>query len=457
MKPSPTADLVLRGRCVLAGRIVPAEVAVHEGVIVSVDAAIDAGTKASDAAQVVELDDDEVLLPGLVDTHVHVNEPGRTHWEGFESATLAAAAGGVTTILDMPLNSIPPTIDVAALEVKREATKGKRHVDVGLWGGAVPSSLGTLRELHEAGVFGFKCFLADSGVEEFPALDNDQLDQALAEVASFGGLLVVHAEDARIIERAPHKRGPRYADFLASRPAAAEIAAVETVLELAAKRGARVHLLHLSSGDALGLIRDAKDNGVQVSVETCPHYLTLAAEEIGDGRTEYKCCPPIRNAKNRELLWDGLADGIIDCIVSDHSPTTPELKLLDTGDFGGAWGGISSLQLGLPLVWTEARRRGHDLAQVVRWMASRPADIAGVRGKGHIASGHDADFVIFAPDADFVVDVDDLHFKNPITPYAGRALWGVVRRTWSRGTCVFAHTDSAAVLPTGHLLSRGEV
>lgn len=459
------ADLVLRGRCIVDDEVSLVAVSARDGVIVSVEAWDGAREAAPDAARVVELAADEVLLPGLVDTHVHVNEPGRTEWEGFDSATRAAAAGGVTTILDMPLNSIPPTIDVEALEAKRQATAGKRHTDVGFWGGAVPSSLGTFRQLHEAGVYGFKCFLADSGVEEFPALDTDQLDEALAEVASFGGLLIVHAEDARVIDQAPRSSGPRYADFLASRPSAAEDKAIDTVLELAAKHEARVHILHLSSGGALDSIRGAKRDGVQVSVESCPHYLTVTADEIGAGQTQFKCCPPIRDAANRDLLWQGLADGVIDCIVSDHSPSTPDLKRLDTGDFGGAWGGISSLQLGLSLIWTEARTRGHDLPRVARWMASRPAEIAEVLGKGRVGVGYAADFAVFAPDDTFVVDADELHHKNAITAYAGRTLCGVVRQTWLRGQLVHAAPgkgpaapDGRAVIPSpsGRLLSRGE-
>ncbi|MBA2445708.1 MAG: allantoinase AllB [Nocardioidaceae bacterium] len=455
MTPSPAADLLVRGRCVVDDRIAPVEVAVRDGVIVSVQAWDGAGEAAAGTTRVVELAADEVLLPGLVDTHVHVNEPGRSQWEGFDSATRAAAAGGVTTILDMPLNSIPPTIDVEALAVKRQATEGKRHIDVGFWGGAVPSSLGSLHRLHKAGVFGFKCFLADSGVEEFPALDTDQLDAALAEVAALGALLIVHAEDARVLQQAPRSNGPRYADFLASRPASAEIAAVETVLELAAQHQAGVHILHLSSGNALDSIRDAIRNGVRVSVETCPHYLTVTSDDIGDGETLFKCCPPIRDADNRERLWQGLSDGVIDCIVSDHSPSTPDLKLLDQGDFDGAWGGISSLQLGLSLIWTDARARGHDLTRVARWMATRPAEVAAVRGKGRVAVGYHADFAVFAPDATFVVDAHQLHHKNPLTPYAGRSLSGVVRQTWLRGRRV--HPQAGVdVERTGRLLSRGE-
>jgi allantoinase len=374
---------------------------------------------------------DLVLLPGLVDTHVHVNEPGRTEWEGFASATRAAAAGGVTTIVDMPLNSIPPTVTVEALSDKRNAARGQCHVDVGFWGGAVPSNLDDLPSLKQAGVFGFKCFLVDSGVPEFPPLDAAGLNAALDATDA---LFIVHAEDPASITAAPHSR--KYGDFLASRPRAAENAAVATVIEAAKRTGRRMHVLHLSSSDALAAIAEAKRAGVPVTAETCPHYLTLTAEQVPDGATQYKCCPPIREADNRDALWQGLSEGTIDCVVSDHSPSTPALKRLDTGDFAAAWGGIASLQLGLPVVWTEARRRGYQLADLVRWMARRPAELAGLRRKGRIAAGYDADFAVFAPDETFTVDPAALHHRHPVTPYAGQVLSGVVHQTWLRGEVV---------------------
>jgi allantoinase len=402
-----------------------------------------------DAAEVLELAADEVLLPGLVDTHVHVNEPGRTEWEGFETATRAAAAGGVTTIVDMPLNSLPPTVDVAALETKKKAADGKCAVDVGFWGGAVPGNRAELRALHEAGVFGFKCFLLDSGVEEFPPLSAAELEIYLREVASFDGLMIVHAEDADEIERAPSRAGGRYADFLRSRPDDAESRAVETVLDAVRRTGARTHVLHLSSAAALPALRGARAEGLPVTVETCPHYLSFEAESIAEGATQFKCCPPIRGAANREELWRALAAGDIDCVVSDHSPCTAELKRLDAGDFALAWGGVSSLQVGLPAVWTGARARGRTLVDVVRWMAEGPARLAGMRTKGRLAVGCDADFSVFAPDQAFVVDPARLHHRNPVTPYAGRQLDGVVRRTWLRGRPVGED-------PRGRFLVRGE-
>ncbi len=402
------------------------------------------------AAGIVELGEDVVLLPGLVDTHVHVNEPGRTEWEGFATATRAAAAGGVTTIIDMPLNSIPPTTDVQALELKRKTAEGQVHVDVGFWGGAVPGNLPELRGLHDAGVFGFKCFLLHSGVDEFPPLEADELEAALREIRSFGALMIVHAEDSSAIDRAAAPNGESYKAFLASRPRGAENLAVAQVIELARWTGCRVHILHLSSSDALPMIRSARRDGVQVTVETCPHYLSFTAEEIADGATQFKCCPPIREADNRELLWRGLGSGTIDCVVSDHSPCTPELKRFDIGDFGVAWGGIASLQLGLSAVWTEARTRGHDLTDVVRWMAENPASQAGLLTKGRIALGAAADFCVFAPDEAFVVDANRLHHKNPVTPYSGRALAGRVRETWLAGRRLDPDGE-----PQGTLLRRG--
>ena len=403
-------DLVIRGERVLVdGAFVPAEVEVCDGVIVAVRveerptesaASRDPSstTATSDAARIIELAPDEVLIPGLVDTHVHVNEPGRTEWEGFASATRAAAAGGVTTIVDMPLNSIPPTTSVAALDAKRAAAEGQVFVDVGFWGGVVPGNLDDLAPLVGAGVFGFKCFLLHSGVDEFPPVTPDGMEAAMAVLADLGSLLIVHAEDARLIDEAPHPHSAEYVDFLASRPPEAEDAAIADVIERARRTGASAHILHLSSADAAGRIARAKGDGVDLTVETCPHYLTLTAEEIPSGSTAFKCCPPIRGAGNREALWGALDEGVIDFIVSDHSPATPELKYAADGDFAAAWGGIASLQLGLPLVWTEARRRGIRLERVIEWMSTAPARRVGLTAKGAIEVGRAADLVVFAPE-----------------------------------------------------------
>jgi allantoinase len=404
----------------------PGAVGIADGVIVAVGEDLD-------GPRIIDLADDEVLLPGLVDTHVHVNDPGRTEWEGFATATRAAAAGGVTTLVDMPLNSVPPTVDVPALDLKRATAFGRTYTDVGFWGGAVPGNLAALPGLHEAGVYGFKCFLLHSGVDEFGHLSQEELEAALRVLREFDGLMIVHAEDPDAIEHAPEPHGRSYGEFLASRPRDAENRAIANVIAAARRTGARVHVLHLSSADALPLLAAARADGVAITAETCPHYLTLTAEEIADGATEFKCCPPIREAANQDLLWQGLADGVIDCVVSDHSPCTAELKRFDTGDFGTAWGGIAGLQLGLPVMWTAARRRGVPLTDVVRWMSAAPAALAGLTGKGAIEVGRDADLCVLAPDEEFTVDVARLFHRNAVSAYHGQRLAGVVRRTWLRG------------------------
>jgi allantoinase len=420
----------------------PAAVHVEDGVITAVTGFDDAGDRP------LTLADDEVLLPGLVDSHVHVNEPGRTEWEGFASATRAAAAGGITTIVDMPLNSIPPTVSVEALHVKRAVAAGQVSVDVAFWGGAVPGNADQLQPLLAAGAVGVKCFLLDSGVPEFPPLDDAGLRAALTALADVDGLLIAHCEDGGVITAAPQPGGPSYAAFLASRPGAAEETAIGRLIAAARETGARVHVVHLADADALPMLRAARAEGVRITVETCPHYLTFSAEEVPDGATSFKCCPPIREASHREALWAALADGDIDLVVSDHSPCTPELKRLDVGDFALAWGGIAGLQVTLPVVWTGARARGLSLADVVRWMSAAPAQLTGLTGKGAIAVGKDADLAVFAPDEQW--SVAELHHRNPVTPYAGRELTGVVRRTWLRGQAL---EDGDA--PLGRLISRG--
>jgi allantoinase len=434
----------------MAGGLVPALIAITGGKVSGVH---DLSEEiAFPGIPVRRLADDEVLLPGLVDTHVHVNEPGRTQWEGFATATRAAAAGGVTTIVDMPLNSLPPTIDEAALEVKRAAAGGQCWVDVAFWGGALPGNEPDRGGLHRAGVRGFKCFLADSGVPEFPPLDRAALHRAAAQIAELGSVLLVHAEDPAYLGETGGPGGADYAAFLRSRPPRAEISALEAVIETARRTGVRAHILHVSSADAIELLAAARAEGLAVTSETCPHYLALAAEDVPAGATEFKCCPPVRERANSGQLWAGLLAGAIDCVVSDHSPCPPELKLPDTGDFAKAWGGIASLQLSLPVVWTQARERGCQLADLARWMACGPAELAGLASKGRIAVGCDADLVAFAPGASFVVEPGKLEQRHKLTPYAGRRLTGVVRRTWLRGREIFGSGDTVAAMPAGELL-----
>ena len=429
----PIHQLVIRAkRAVFPDGIRPAVVVVDDE---RITALLEDGA-AVEAREEIVVPDDQVLMPGLVDSHVHVNEPGRTPWEGYESATRAGLAGGITTILDMPLNSSPPTTTVANLEAKEEAAQGKLSVDVGFWGGAVPGNIDQMAPLWDKGVFGFKCFTAHSGIDEYGYLGYEGVKEVLAELAELDAVLIVHAEDSRILAEAPQDITDQYATFLASRPRAAENTAIEQVLAAARETGARVHILHLSSAEALPAIRAAKQEGVKVTVETCPHYLTFASELIPDGATEYKCCPPLRENDNRKALWEGLKDGTIDHIASDHSPCTVDLKVKDTGDFGKAWGGVASVQLGLPAVWTAGEEFGIELSDIARWLAANPCASFRVPGKGSIAVGNDADFAVVAPEETFVVDVEDLEHKNKISPYQGRTLRGVVKRTVLRGRTV---------------------
>ena len=438
-------DLVLRAGLVYTPRGPrPAAVVVDGG---EISAVLDDVNAPLEAREEVRLADDEVLIPGVVDTHVHVNEPGRTEWEGFATATAAAAAGGVTTIIDMPLNSIPPTTTPEALEVKRKAAGAACSVDVGFWGGAVPQNLGQLSSLYEAGVFGFKSFLSPSGVPEFEHLSTAQLGQAAAEIAKFNGLLIVHAEDPAVLADAePHAAPGDYNGFLASRPDAAETTAIENVIDAVRTTGVRAHILHLSSARALPTLAAAKAEGLPITVETCPHYLSFAEAEIPPGATQFKCCPPIRSDANREQLWQALIDGTIDIIASDHSPATAELKYAGNGDFSRAWGGIAGLQVALPAVWTAAAARGVPLESVLTWMCQATANFVGLTDRGRIEPGQRADLVAFAPAAPVHVDAAQLLHRNPVTAFDGAKLTGGVRRTWLAG--------GAPTLERARLLSR---
>src|ERR1700674_1431191 len=430
--PSSIPDLIVRGnRVILPEGERPAAIHIRAGIITAISAPADipVGTPVHEAGH-------SILMPGLVDTHVHINEPGRTEWEGFSTATRAAAAGGVTTLIEMPLNSIPATTTAAGFREKLAAATGKLCVDVGFWGGVVPENFAELRPLWEAGVFGFKCFLVPSGVEEFAHVVETDLRAALPELAALGAPLLVHAElpgpVAQAAKNLSKAADPRlYAAWLASRPRAAENEAIGLLLRLCREFRVRTHIVHLSSSDTLPQLRQARSDALPFSVETCPHYLTFIAEEIPSGATEFKCAPPIRERENQEKLWAALADGTIDFIATDHSPCPPAMKLSAEGDFLRAWGGIASLQLSLPAVWTQAASRGYAVEHMAAWLCSGPARLAGLeKRKGRIAVGCDADFVIWNPASRFNVDPAQLHHRHKITPYAGRRLAGVVETTF---------------------------
>ena len=450
-------DLIVRGNRVVTsdsnGEPAPAAIHIHHGVITAIAQfnELPAGCPIHEAG-------DLIVMPGIVDTHVHINEPGRTEWEGFTTATRAAAAGGVTTLIEMPLNSIPATTNASAFREKLASAAGKLWVDTGFWGGVIPGNSGELRELWRDGVFGFKCFLVPSGVDEFPKVSEADLRTALPILAEIGAPLLVHAElpgpldtAAKSLDKAP---GTKYSTWLASRPREAENEAIAMMIKFANEFNARVHIVHISSSDALPVLREAKSAGLAVTAETCPHYLAFASEEIPDGTTEFKCAPPIRESENREKLWEALADGTLDFIATDHSPCPPEMKRKDTGDFMAAWGGIASLELALPAVWTSARQRGYAVERLAAWLCASPARLAGLETrKGKIAKGFDADLVIWDPEAKFRVEPERLHQRHKLTPYAGRELYGVVAATYLRGRKVFDRGEFETG-PTGAILKR---
>ncbi len=419
---------------------------VRPGVVVFEDEKISAVESHNYSVQVDALTDigDLFVLPGLIDVHVHINEPGRTEWEGFETATRAAAAGGLTCLVDMPLNCIPSTTTVAALDAKRRAAEGKAHVDLAFWGAVVPGNVNQIMPLAQAGVRGFKCFLTHPGTDEFEMVTEADLREAMPEIAQTGLPLLAHAELPGPISESCTLLENESADwltyrtYLSSRPQEAEVQAVRLLIRLCREYRCRTHIVHLSATGALGELRQARAEGLPLTVETCPHYLFFDAETIPDRATQFKCAPPIRDSDNREALWGGLRDETIDLIATDHSPCPPEMKCFDSGSFQSAWGGISSLSLSLPAVWTEARKRGFEITDVVRWMSAAPAQLAGLGGrKGHILPGFDADLVVFDPNAQFEVTEERLHFRHPCTPYLGQQLTGEIKMTIVRGRTCF--------------------
>jgi allantoinase len=453
-------DLVVRGqRVVVSDGERPASIHIRGGVIVAI-------TDFDDIPPGISIREagDSIVMPGLVDTHVHINEPGRADWEGFTSATRAAAAGGVTTIIEMPLNSIPSTTNSAALREKVAAAAGKLSVDVGFWGGVVPGNADRLVPLWEAGAFGFKCFLVPSGTDEFQSVTPDDLRAALPVLAELHAPLLAHAElpgpiglAAKAEANAPGLLPRKHSAWLAARPREAENEAIALLIDCAREFKTSIHIVHVSSSDALPLLRQARADNLPITSETCPHYLTFSAEEIPDAATQFKCAPPIRERENNEKLWQALADGTIQMIATDHSPCPPAMKLPDEGDFLRAWGGIASLQLSLSAVWTQARARGYSVAQMANWLCKSPARLARIeKRKGSIAVGCDADLVIWNPDAAFTVDPDRLHHRHKITPYAGRQLHGVVETTFLRGRLVYGRGEFSS-LPHGQVLLRGQL
>jgi allantoinase len=428
-------DSVVRGeRVVLPDGVRPASIRIRDGRIVDVVSHTDlpSGIPAFDAGELV-------VLPGLVDTHVHMNDPGRADWEGVEHATRAAAAGGVTSLVDMPLNSVPATTDVDGLAAKLRAVNGRCYVDVGFWGGVVPGNASALGPLAARGVLGFKCFLTPSGVPEFEHVTEVDLRKALPILADLQKPLLAHAElPEKLLQPDPQGDPRQHSTWLVSRPPVSEHAAIELLIGLARETGARIHIVHLASCDALSILDEARSAGLPITVETCPHYLTFAAEDISDGSTAFKCAPPIREGRHRNGLWEALLQGRIDCVVTDHSPAPPAMKGTADGDFVRAWGGIASLQLGLAAVWTAGRARGLTPGAIARVMSAAPAALAGLgRVKGAIAAGFDADFAIWDPDAENTVDPQRLYHRHALTPYAGMCLTGQVHATFLRGELIW--------------------
>jgi len=450
-------DFIIRGRRVITlDALAPAAIHIGNCVIT----AIGAYDEVPSGCEVVDAGEHSIVMPGLVDTHVHINEPGRTEWEGFETATRAAAAGGVTTIVEMPLNSIPPTTTLENLNAKLVAAEGKCAVDVGFWGGVVPGNTAELQALSDAGVLGFKCFLVHSGVDEFPNVTEADLREAMPELVRLGAILIVHAEVPEPIDEALKEEAladPRkYSTFLKSRPREAEDRAVALIVRLSRETGARVHIVHHSSSDALPLLRQARKEGLPITIETCPHYLCFAAEDIHEGATEFKCCPPIRERDNREELWSALDEGLIEMVVSDHSPCPPAMKCLGTGNFLEAWGGISSLQLRLSIMWTLASERGYSVNHLAEWLCRAPARLVGLdHRKGAIAVGHDADIVIWNADETFFVKPTMIQHRHKLTPYNGQTLSGVVEETYLRGQKVYDRGQFSEKT-LGVMLKRGE-
>jgi allantoinase len=445
--PAAPAWILRSRRVLIDGAECPAAIQIRDG---QIEELLAFDQQVPGVSEILDVGDTPVL-PGFVDTHVHVNEPGRTEWEGFATATRAAAAGGITAVVDMPLNSLPVTTTPEALAAKVASARGQTHVDVAFWGGLIPANAANLAPLLDAGVLGVKAFMIDSGIPEFPEARVEDLRAAMPTLARHGVPLLLHAEVA-LPHVSPPAGDPRlYGTYLASRPPAMEVEAIRLAIALCREYRCPTHIVHLSAADALPDLAAARAEGVPITVETCPHYLALAAEEVPDGATAFKCAPPIRDRANQERLWQGLRDGVIDFVACDHSPCTPDLKKSEAGDFMAAWGGIASVQFAPAIVWTHARARGFGLGQVAEWLSGRPARFCGLGlRKGRIAPGFDADLTVWDPDARFTVEPAIIRHKHPVTPYAGKTLQGVALRTFVRGQEAGSSQDPVA----GDLLLR---
>jgi allantoinase len=424
---------ILSDRVYINGSLIPAVIVYENGIIIDIRDKTDIpnGCVYQDVGNLV-------IMPGLIDTHVHINEPGRTDWEGFNTATQAAAAGGITTVIDMPLNCIPVTTSIDAVNVKKACLNDQIWVDIGFHGGVIPDNLGELKAMIDMGINSFKAFMIDSGVEEFPASDYATLDKAMPILAKGNATLLVHAELDNSTEDFQPNDNSSYQEFLASRPDDWEVDAISSIIGLSRKHNCKVHIVHLSSAKAIKLIQQAQNDNIQITAETCPHYLTLSSETIPDGDSRFKCCPPIRDNDNQDELWKGLEDGSISFIVSDHSPCTPALKKLEEQNLWEAWGGISSLQFGLSLIWTAIQKRGYSMNHLVKWMCERPARLVNLEAiKGKIQKGFQADFVIWNPEATHTIKKSDILFKNKMSAYEEHQVSGVVEQTFLRGKCIY--------------------
>lgn len=424
-------DLILKGNKILTPEgLKKAFVLISDGRIMNIVPEL------PDTLPVTDIGD-KILMPGITDPHVHINEPGRTSWEGFETATLSAITGGITTLVDMPLNSSPVTTTVQAFREKLRATERQLHTNCGFWGGIVPGNAHEIKGLIKEGVLGFKAFLTHSGIDDFPNVTAEDLEKVMPVIAAHNLPLLVHCEITPPGYRYTVTDPRSYQQYLSGRPPSWEHTAIGLMVDLCRKYRCRVHIVHLSSAASLDQIAKAKEEGLPLTVETAQHYLYFNAEDIEDGQTAFKCAPPIRERENNLRLWEALKTGLIDFVATDHSPAPPDLKQLESGNFTKAWGGIASLQLALPVLWTAARKHGCSPEQIAQWLCERPAYLAGTyQAKGKIAAGYDADLVVWDPGTSFAVTADKLHHKNKVTPYLNKTLYGVTEQTYLKGVKV---------------------